>query len=141
MVKIQHCFMVRENICYYSTKWLFIRGWKRASTACIPNCCIISICLQDLQPQVKLKLLLSLFHIGRRNLEAWKAQLDGILSVAKEDSEPWVCMLAELIKTFPETGMLLGLISEWVCQTYFCMNFIYTPLKNYNSTELIALHY
>ena len=60
---------------------------------------------QDLQPQVKLKLLLSLFHIGRRNLEAWKTQLDGILSVAKEDSEPWVCMLAELIKTFPETGI------------------------------------
>jgi negative elongation factor A len=50
--------------------------------------------------------LLSLFHIGRRNLEAWKTQLDGILSVAKEDSEPWVCMLAELIKTFPETGKL-----------------------------------
>ena len=60
--------------------------------------------MQDLQPQVKLKLLLSLFHIGRRNLEAWKSQLDGILAVAKEDSEPWVCMLAELIKTFPETG-------------------------------------
>ena len=59
---------------------------------------------QDLQPQVKLKLLLSLFHIPRRNLEAWKSQLDGILAVAKEDSEPWVCMLAELIKTFPETG-------------------------------------
>ena len=63
--------------------------------------------LQDLQPQVKLKLLLSLFHIGRRNLEAWKTQLDGILSVAKEDSEPWVCMLAELIKTFPETGIYM----------------------------------
>ena len=66
----------------------------------------IQHCFMDLQPQVKLKLLLSLFHIGRRNLEAWKTQLDGILSVAKEDSEPWVCMLAELIKTFPETGQL-----------------------------------
>ena len=66
----------------------------------------IQHCFMDLQPQVKLKLLLSLFHIGRRNLEAWKSQLDGILSVAKEDSEPWVCMLAELIKSFPETGQL-----------------------------------
>ena len=28
--------------------------------------------LQDLQPQVKLKLLLSFFHIPRRNLEQWK---------------------------------------------------------------------
>ena len=58
----------------------------------------------DLQPQVKLKLLLSFFHIGRRNLEAWRSQLNGILSVALEDSEPWVCMLAELMKTLPETG-------------------------------------
>jgi len=66
----------------------------------------IQHCFMDLQPQVKLKLLLSLFHIQRRNLEAWKSQLDGILAVAKEDSEPWVCMLAELIKTFPETGQL-----------------------------------
>jgi len=66
----------------------------------------IQHCFMDLQPQVKLKLLLSLFHIPRRNLEAWKSQLDGILAVAKEDSEPWVCMLAELIKTFPETGQL-----------------------------------
>ena len=60
---------------------------------------------------MKLKLLLSLFHIGRRNLEAWKTQLDGILAVAKEDSEPWVCMLAELIKTFPETGMNIDLLN------------------------------
>ena len=66
----------------------------------------------DLQPQVKLKLLLSLFHIGRRNLEAWKAELDGILSVAKEDSEPWVCMLAELMKTFPETGITFGKVQS-----------------------------
>lgn len=55
---------------------------------------------------MKLKLLLSFFHIGRRNLEAWKDQLGGILAVALEDSEPWVCMLAEMMKTYPETGQL-----------------------------------
>jgi len=53
---------------------------------------------------VKLKLLLSLFHIPRRNLEIWRSKLEGILDVAKEDSEPWVCMLAELMRTYPSTG-------------------------------------
>ena len=67
----------------------------------------IQACFMDLQPQVKLKLLLSFFHIGRRNLEAWKGQLNSIISVAMEDSEPWVCMLADLMKTLPETGKLL----------------------------------
>lgn len=71
----------------------------------------IQHCFQDLQPQVKLKLLLSFFHIPRRNLEQWRRELETILSIATEDSEPWVCMLAELMKTFPETGQLCTDIS------------------------------
>jgi len=63
-------------------------------------------CFQDLQPQVKLKLLLSFLHIGRRNLEQWRPQLEAILEVALEDSEPWVSMLADLMGTFPSTGQL-----------------------------------
>jgi negative elongation factor A len=66
----------------------------------------IRSCFQDLQPQVKLKLLLSFFHIGRRNLELWKPQLEAILEVALGDSEPWVSMLADLMGTFPATGQL-----------------------------------
>ena len=61
---------------------------------------------QDLQPQVKLKLLLSFLHIGRRNLEQWRRELEAILAVALEDSEPWVSMLADLLGTFPSTGQL-----------------------------------
>ncbi len=37
--------------------------------------------MQDLQPQVKLKLLLAFFHISRRNLETWRPQLDQIIDV------------------------------------------------------------
>ena len=66
---------------------------------------ILDLFIQDLQPQVKLKLLLSFFHISRRNLELWRAQLETILEVALRDSEPWVSMLAELMKTFPATGI------------------------------------
>ena len=64
------------------------------------------ICFQDLQPQVKLKLLLSFLHIGRRNLETWKTELEDILDVALQDSEPWVSMLADLLSSFPSSGQL-----------------------------------
>merc|ERR1719348_2196862 len=60
----------------------------------------------DLQPQVKLKLLLSFLHIGRRNLEQWKKELENILEVALQDSEPWGSMLADLLIAFPSSGQL-----------------------------------
>jgi len=68
-------------------------------------------CFQDLQPQVKLKLLLSFLHIGRRNLEQWRSGLEAILEVGLHDSEPWVSMLADLMRTFPSTGQLNAEVS------------------------------
>jgi len=68
-------------------------------------------CFQDLQPQVKLKLLLSFLHIGRRNLEQWRTGLEAILEVGLHDSEPWVSMLADLMRTFPSTGQLNAEVS------------------------------
>ena len=55
---------------------------------------------------MKLKLLLSFLHIGRRNLEQWRTELENIVSVALQDSEPWVSMLADLLTAFPATGQL-----------------------------------
>ena len=60
----------------------------------------IQHCFQDLQPQVKLKLLLSLFHIPRRNLEQWRRELENIITVAKDDSEPWVSILRLKVQKF-----------------------------------------
>ncbi|XP_076265678.1 negative elongation factor A-like isoform X1 [Rhynchophorus ferrugineus] len=66
----------------------------------------IKDCFPDLQTQVKLKLLLSFFHIPRRNLEEWKLELEQILDVALQDSELWVAMIADALKTYPSTGSL-----------------------------------
>ena len=44
------------------------------------------------------------FSFSRRNLEAWRRELEDILDVAADDSEPWVQMLAELMKTYPSSG-------------------------------------
>ncbi|KYM94449.1 PREDICTED: negative elongation factor A [Cyphomyrmex costatus] len=66
----------------------------------------IKDCFPDLQTQVKLKLLLSFFHIPRRNVEEWRSELEEIIEVAAVDSELWVSMLSEAMKTFPSTGSL-----------------------------------
>ena len=39
-------------------------------------------------------------------------ELDEIIQMAIEDSEPWVSMIANILKLFPETGMLSTEIEE-----------------------------
>lgn len=72
----------------------------------------IKDCFPDLQTQVKLKLLLSFFHIPRRNIEEWRVELEQILDLAVGDSELWVAMLGEALKTYPATGSLNTEISD-----------------------------
>lgn len=43
----------------------------------------------------------------------WKAELDEVIEVAALDSELWVSMIAETIKTFPATGSLNTEISDY----------------------------
>ncbi|XP_050553924.1 negative elongation factor A isoform X1 [Spodoptera frugiperda] len=73
----------------------------------------IKDCFPDLQTQVKLKLLLSFFHIPRRNVEEWRNELEEIIEVAAVDSDLWVAMLAETLKTFPSAGTLNTEIAEF----------------------------
>ncbi|XP_014665342.1 PREDICTED: negative elongation factor A-like [Priapulus caudatus] len=61
-------------------------------------------CFQDLQSHVKLKFLLSFLHLPRRHIEQWKSELDEIVEMAVGDSDQWVSVLGELLKTFASTG-------------------------------------
>lgn len=59
-------------------------------------------CFIDLQPQVKLKLLLSTIHIAKRNVEEWRNELEDILDIAvADDSDRWVSTIAELLRNYP----------------------------------------
>lgn len=59
-------------------------------------------CFIDLQPQVKLKLLLSIIHIAKRNVEEWRHELEDILDIAvADDSDRWVSTIAELLRNYP----------------------------------------
>ncbi|CAB3365682.1 Hypothetical predicted protein [Cloeon dipterum] len=72
----------------------------------------IKYCFPELQTQVKLKLLLSFFHIPRKNIPSLCPELDEILDCALTDPEQWVSMLAELMKSFPSSGSLNTEITE-----------------------------
>ena len=60
-------------------------------------------CFSDLQPQVKLKLLLSIIHIAKRNIEEWRNELEDILDIAVLDDsgQRWVSTIAELLRNYP----------------------------------------
>lgn len=60
-------------------------------------------CYADLQPQVKLKLLLSILHISRRNVEEWKNELQDIIDIAINDSDRWVSSVADLLSEYPNS--------------------------------------
>lgn len=58
------------------------------------------------------------FHIlKKQNLfyfyVQWKTELDEVIEVASLDSELWVSMIAETVKTFPATGSLNTEISDY----------------------------
>lgn len=63
----------------------------------------IKDCFIDLQPQVKLKLLLSIIHIAKRNVEEWRNELEDILDIAiiDDSGQRWVSTIAELLKNYP----------------------------------------
>ncbi|XP_048092179.1 negative elongation factor A isoform X1 [Alosa alosa] len=66
----------------------------------------IRLCFSSLSPPVKLKLLLGMLHLPRRTVDEMKEALTEIIQLATVDSEPWVLMVADILKTFPETGSL-----------------------------------
>ncbi|CAG7831265.1 unnamed protein product [Allacma fusca] len=72
----------------------------------------IKECFIDLQGPVKVKLLLSFFHIPKRNMDDWRMEIEDILEVAQADSEQWVAMLAEIMKSYPATSCLNLEITE-----------------------------
>uniref|UniRef100_A0A665UZA8 HDAg domain-containing protein n=1 Tax=Echeneis naucrates TaxID=173247 RepID=A0A665UZA8_ECHNA len=66
----------------------------------------IRLCFSSLSPPVKLKLLLGMLHLPRRTVDEMKESLSEIIQLATVDSEPWVLMVADILKSFPETGSL-----------------------------------
>lgn len=70
-------------------------------------------CFIDLQPQVKLKLLLAIIHIAKRNVEEWRVELEDILDIAvADDSDRWVSTIAELLRNYPSDFQINTHIEE-----------------------------
>ncbi|XP_060596792.1 negative elongation factor A-like [Ruditapes philippinarum] len=50
--------------------------------------------------------MLSFLHIPRRNVDLCKGQLEEILMSAIHDTDQWVSMVGEILRTYPATGAL-----------------------------------
>ncbi|XP_057402560.1 negative elongation factor A isoform X2 [Balaenoptera acutorostrata] len=66
----------------------------------------IRLCFHGLSSAVKLKLLLGTLHLPRRTVDEMKGALTEIIQLATLDSDPWVLMVADILKSFPDTGSL-----------------------------------
>ncbi|KAJ8390328.1 hypothetical protein AAFF_G00108970 [Aldrovandia affinis] len=83
--------------------------WAPSSIASLLTISVIDnirLCFSSLSPPVKLKLLLGMLHLPRRTVDEMKEALSEIIQLATLDSEPWVLMVADILKSFPETGSL-----------------------------------
>ncbi|MBN3282711.1 NELFA factor, partial [Polyodon spathula] len=83
--------------------------WAPSSIASLLTVNVIDnvrLCFSSLSLAVKLKLLLGMLHLPRRTVDEMKEALSEIIQLATLDTEPWVLMVADILKSFPETGSL-----------------------------------
>ncbi|KAM6150677.1 negative elongation factor A isoform 2-T2 [Erethizon dorsatum] len=83
--------------------------WAPPSIASLLTAAVIDnirLCFHRLSSAVKLKLLLGTLHLPRRAVDEMKGALLEIIQLASLDSDPWVLMVADILKSFPDTGSL-----------------------------------
>ncbi|XP_052497806.1 negative elongation factor A [Budorcas taxicolor] len=83
--------------------------WAPPSIASLLTAAVIDnirLCFHGLSSAVKLKLLLGTLHLPRRTVDEMKGALTEIIQLATLDSDPWVLMVADILKSFPDTGAL-----------------------------------
>ncbi|XP_025920357.1 negative elongation factor A [Apteryx rowi] len=83
--------------------------WAPPSIASLLTASVIDnirLCFHGLSSAVKLKLLLGMLHLPRRAVDEMKGALTEIIQLATLDSDPWVLMVADILKSFPDTGSL-----------------------------------
>ncbi|XP_075400721.1 negative elongation factor A isoform X3 [Tenrec ecaudatus] len=83
--------------------------WAPPSIASLLTAAVIDnirLCFHGLSSAVKLKLLLGTLHLPRRTVDEMKGALAEITQLAALDSDPWVLMVADILKSFPDTGSL-----------------------------------
>jgi len=63
-------------------------------------------CFEFLPTIVKIKLLIGILHLPRRNLDEMKHTIGGIIEKALEDRDLWVTLVANMVKNYPTTVTL-----------------------------------
>ncbi len=66
----------------------------------------IQDCFHTLQPHVKVKLMLAFLHMPKRNVEEWRPEINEILQMAQDDTDQWVAMTGNIMRTFADSGTI-----------------------------------
>jgi negative elongation factor A len=64
----------------------------------------IPSCFVDLQTHAKLKIVLAVLYLPKRNVDLWRNEIEDVLSLASQDTDEWVQTVAELLKEYPTTS-------------------------------------
>ncbi|KAL7983958.1 hypothetical protein Chor_004498 [Crotalus horridus] len=83
--------------------------WAPPSIASLLTASVIDnirLCFHGLSSPVKLKLLLGILHLPRRAVDEMNGALTEIIQLATLDPDPWVLMVADILKSFPDIGSL-----------------------------------
>ena len=83
--------------------WSGTNIWSMLNTDVLRN---IQDCFHTLDSQVKIKLLMSFLYIPRRSAQEMSSELNEILDIGSGDSDDWVRILSEILRSYPETGGL-----------------------------------
>ena len=66
----------------------------------------VKACYQNLEPQVKTKLLLAILNMPKRMIDAASSQLFDILALAEKDTAEWSRVLSKMLKNYPKEGKI-----------------------------------
>ncbi|XP_033633321.1 negative elongation factor A-like [Asterias rubens] len=96
----------------------------------------VFVCFQSLQPTVKLKMLMSILHMPRRNVDEFQVELNAIIHLARNDSDQWVSIVGDILHTYPSTGSLNLEIEE---DHQFVAEVLYDLRKHLSKTDSNSL--
>lgn len=81
-------------------------GESIASSLTPELCANIRTCYSQLEPQVKIKLLLSTLNMPHKMVENASSELHEIFAKAENDTDEWSRVLSKMLKNFPRDGKI-----------------------------------
>ncbi|XP_022080684.1 negative elongation factor A-like [Acanthaster planci] len=93
-------------------------------------------CFKGLHSTVKLKMLMAILHMPRRNVDEFQGELNAIIHLARSDPDQWVSIVGDILQTYPSTGSLNLDVEE---EHQFVAEVLYDLRKHMSETDSNSL--